>query len=282
MSRKWRVVKEIHDADVVSICSAHYQHLPQIYEAMNVGCAVICEKPIADSLSSVDNLIRDADERNIPIYPVFQYRYAEHTGFEDVMMLSFRRDRNYWQGWRINWDQSFGGALSMHGIHALDLVAAAVGMPDALKCQLSGPSGLPVETRAMIEMQWSGGQRFTIAVAADWELGEGELINPWSDDASPAAYMKMFEAIHDDITDGPGRKLIKGMFGVRVDHEEDERLATLNDARNAIELLTMCYKSHIYGMYVQRISEDDVFYHGWTNLAKQWYGIPEPILPIIN
>lgn len=198
------------------------------------------------------------------IFPVFQYRYADHSPFEDAVIIEYQRDLEYWKtGWRNNWDEGLGGCMTHHGIHGLDLIVEKYGLPTALQAKLWGPSSIKVETRALVAMQWANGSMCTIGCAADQNVGLNDEQSAWTLGDPMKGYHHLFERIWLNLCPG------------------DEPLPPVpqfHDGRASVEMLTAVYKSNALDAWVTLpVRPTDPFYKGWVPTAKAWYGTPEPL-----
>lgn len=61
--------------DIAFICNVTKAHIPCALEAARTGCHLFIEKPLSDSFSGVDELVRIAEEKNVKIFVGFQNRY---------------------------------------------------------------------------------------------------------------------------------------------------------------------------------------------------------------
>ena len=249
--------------DLVSICTPNYMHYGGAFEALQHS-HVIIEKPMCGSLQEADELQARAERFEHHIFPVFQYRYSDHSPFEDAIIIELARDKKYWKGWRGAWDTSLGGSLALHAIHALDLFSSRYGAPQSVNGRLFGDPSISVETRGLVALQWRDGRVGTLGFAADSEVGSegGFGATPWHLGDPIQGYINLFERI--------GLKLT-GTKSQRVE------LPTFEDGRFSIEMLTAIYKSNLTGDWIMLpILSSDQFYQGWTQLSQGWYGQPEP------
>ncbi len=254
--------------DITSIATPNYMHFQQAMDALKKS-HVIIEKPMCGSLVEADQLQVQAEKTGNQIFPVFQYRYADHTYFEDAIVIELARDRQYWKGWRGNWETALGGSLTLHGIHALDLFVARYGMPHAVNGRLFGAPSVTVETRGLVALQWRDGRVGTLGFAADSEVGHvaGVSMCPWHLGDPLMGYRNLFERISLNL--------------IGTDHHVE--VPQFDDGRRSIELLTAIYKSHLIGNWISLpVPSSDQFYNGWSNHVQGWYGSPEPPSLSIN
>ena len=140
------------DVDIIDVCLPPHLHVSTSIAAMEAGKDVICEKPIATSLSDVDRLEAVAAQTGRTVYPVFQYRFG--VGVAQVLHLirsglagkafagsvetHWRRDADYYAAqWRGTWAGEQGGVILGHAIHAHDLVCLLLGPIAQVSAQLA-------------------------------------------------------------------------------------------------------------------------------------------------
>jgi predicted dehydrogenase len=131
-----------HHPDIVNICTPPHLHGAQVHAALGAGAHVVCEKPLAGNLPEMDRLMAAARAAGRLIVPIFQSRYGH--GFQKLLRLinagatgrcylttietAWKRGPEYYAvPWRRTWQESLGGCLLGHAIHALDLLSLAVG-----------------------------------------------------------------------------------------------------------------------------------------------------------
>lgn len=136
------------DVDAVCICTPSGMHTSQALAAIAHGKHVVCEKPMSLSLEEADRLISAADEKNVKVCVISQFRYsaavqeikrAMDTGaFGQIVSASlsmkYFRSHEYYASalWRGTWDMDGGGALMNQGIHGIDVLRYLMGPVDTL------------------------------------------------------------------------------------------------------------------------------------------------------
>ena len=265
LPRRYEVVPDGMNADLTSICTPHHRHYEDIMCALNYG-HVIAEKPMCGSLWECDRIEEKQIETGHIVFPVFNYRYADHSPFEDSVVIEVKRTGDYWtRGWRGRWRESFGGAIAMHGVHGLDLIVERYGMPTAVQGKIWGPSNIKVETRAIIALQWETGNMVTLGVAADADVGLNEDPCFWTLGDPIQGYRHLFERIWLNMNRLPSSPDLPPV------------VPTLQDGRNSVALLTAIYKSFLFDAWVPTlVRPDDFLYSGWAEQCSKWYGQPEP------
>lgn len=134
------------DVDVVSICTPANVHAQVAIDAIHAGKHVLCEKPIAHTLSDADRIIKGSEEHpEVIVSCVYQNRADPacarthyliskgHVGrlvAADVQVL-LRRPRSYYAAvpTRGTWKVDGGGVLVNQSVHHLDLLVHFLGRP---------------------------------------------------------------------------------------------------------------------------------------------------------
>ena len=260
----YSIILDDEPPDLVSICTPNHMHFQQAMEWLEVA-HVIIEKPMCASLLQCDKLYARAVQFDHKIFPIFQYRYSNHSDFDNAIIIELVRDRKYWKGWRGAWETSLGGSLVLHGIHALDLFSWRYGLPQSVNARLFGDPSVAVETRGLVAMQWRNGRVGTLGFAADSEVGPQsgfEGVTPWNLGDPIQGYANLFHRISRNLSGYP---------------IQDDDVPSFADGKNSIELLTAIYKSSLIDNWIMLpILSSDEFYSGWTQQSQAWYGQPEP------
>ena len=135
---------EAERLDIVSICLPPTLHAEYSIKAMDMGCHVICEKPMAASLEECDRMLEAAKRNHVLLSIVCQMRY--YTQFArlkkllddgvagkvinaEIQSLWWRGGNYYEPWWRGTWEKESGGCFMSHSIHYLDLMLHLLGYP---------------------------------------------------------------------------------------------------------------------------------------------------------
>ncbi len=170
------------EVEVVSICTPHFLHAEQAIAALEAGKHVLCEKPLAISMSEADAMVAAAKRAKGKAGVVFQHRldppvraikqllpeigtmvrgfYASHH---------FRTLTYYRQGkWRGTWWGEGGGVLINQAIHDLDVLVYLIGMPHQVTARLAnyGHEGIEVEDMATAVLEWKNGAQFVVHLSS--------------------------------------------------------------------------------------------------------------------
>jgi predicted dehydrogenase len=159
----WRDLVE--QADVVSVAVPPSAHREVVLEAVRVGARVLCEKPLAATLSDAELLERAA--RDVPTAVSFGYRaIPAFTRFRelfaadelDVLWTTSSRLHPGPPGWKD--DPQQGGALSAYGVHALDYARWILGEAEVEQATLA-----PNEDAFSAVLAHERGQRTRLTVS---------------------------------------------------------------------------------------------------------------------
>ena len=239
------------ESNLVSSCLAHYAHYSAVTTAISSDLPILAEKPVCGSLCECDkliNLLRFKPHQHV--FPVFQYRFANHAPVEGPEMVTqWKRPLEYWDGWRGLWSTAYGGVLTSHGIHMIDLAITNRGMPDKVSCTLDMMQpGVAVETQSTVGFHYKNSDTLTLTVKAGPDLEQ----DGFNLGVSLVGYTELYSQIHKTLTkDAPPP-------------------VTLEDARNALEVLTAAYYSAYSGKVVTLpIRNDHPFYAGWHEAFAQ-------------
>jgi UDP-N-acetyl-2-amino-2-deoxyglucuronate dehydrogenase len=69
------LLADSHDVDVVSICTPNGLHAAHSIKALNAGCHVLCEKPMATSSEDCGEMIKTAERMNRRLFCIKQNRF---------------------------------------------------------------------------------------------------------------------------------------------------------------------------------------------------------------
>ena len=123
--------------DVVNICTPNSEHAPQSILALSHGCHVVCEKPMALSKSSCEEIIFKSLQASKYVFCVMQNRYSppavwlkeliEQGVLGKIFMVQincyWNRDERYYKagGWK-GVQQFDGGTLFTQFSHFIDIM----------------------------------------------------------------------------------------------------------------------------------------------------------------
>lgn len=176
---------------VVSVCTPHPAHEEGVVRAAERGFHVLCEKPLAVTLPSIDRMIRACEGNEVALGALFQRRFwppvrkirqALDSGEMGIPVLGsvavrFRRDRSYYEDdWRGRWDTEGGGALINQAIHHIDLLQWFMGDVTRVSgswSTLRHTDVMEVEDSAVAHVEFASGGLATILATTTLNAGLG-------------------------------------------------------------------------------------------------------------
>jgi len=176
--------------DAVAIATPPALHAPLAARAARAGCHVLCEKPLATTLTDARAAIDAARRAGVTLYTVHNWKYSEQFARSAALLgdgtigrptrLRLETIRNgraptIGRAWRDEAALAGGGILVDHGWHAFYLLLALAGEPpqrigavverrrdataeveDTVSCEIEFPS-----LRGEIFLTWAGAGRAT-------------------------------------------------------------------------------------------------------------------------
>ena len=183
--RDYRQMLDRERLDVVCIATPHYLHAPMTIAALDAGAHVVCEKPIAMSVSEADRMIETAQRAGRLLAICHQGRFspgaqrakqligpdAETGALLRIAWLSggIRTQAYYDSGdWRGTWSQEGGGTLINQKVHDFDRLCWYAGRPVevmALTGNFYHRVEPNIETLASAVLRWEHGAQGVVQVS---------------------------------------------------------------------------------------------------------------------
>lgn len=137
---------EKSEPDIVSVATPNYLHKEQTIAALEAGCHVLCEKPMAVNAADGEAMIRAAEKAGRRLMINFSFRFTPASWFmkrriEEDMLGEIYFARTVWLrrkglpgfgGWFGQKQMSGGGPLIDLAVHRLDLALWLMGHPEPL------------------------------------------------------------------------------------------------------------------------------------------------------
>lgn len=135
----------IDDLDAISVCLPNYLHATVSIDALNAGCHVLCEKPMAISKEEAESMIKAAEKNDRKLMIAHNQRFvSSHQKAKQLIdngelgkIYSFRTTFGHpgpekWsidgrESWFFNKEKAFIGALGDLGVHKSDLMRYLLG-----------------------------------------------------------------------------------------------------------------------------------------------------------
>lgn len=165
---------------LVIVASPPKFHAAATLHAIGQGAAVLCEKPMANSVAEAEAMAAAAREKGallaVGLYKRFFPACEALKGLIERQalgkLLSFSIEEGGRFGWQAASDSFFrknltpGGILLDIGVHVLDLLLWWLGEPSSLFYQDDALGGQDANCR--LELQYAGGVRGEVRLSRDW------------------------------------------------------------------------------------------------------------------
>ncbi len=180
--------------DGVIVASPNDTHLPLARICLDAGIPVLLEKPPANSLAEVRELVALQEKTGVPVLVGHHRRHnplikAAHAAIKagkigdlvlaTVVATLYKDDPYYTVAWRTL--AGSGGPLHINLVHEIDLLRHFFGEIDSVTAQVSNHRrGLPVEDTAAVTVRFASGALGTLAISDaargpwSWESTAGE------------------------------------------------------------------------------------------------------------
>jgi predicted dehydrogenase len=265
--------------ELVSLCTPPHLHLAQIWQCLQAGRDVLCEKPLVVSLDELDAVQAAQASSGRRVFPVFQVRWGHgYQQLRHLQRLGHARTvlvasaETHWQrgaayyaaAWRGQWATESGGVCLTQAIHVHDLLTHALGPPVRVFAQLATRANpIEVEDCAAITLRLAGGglvslsatlgaagnstrlrvvfDDLTVTAAGDNPYRPGE--GPWVFEARDPALQPTIDAA---VAACPAEaESFTGQYAslYRTRVHGVPAAVSLDDARAALELVTAIYTS---------------------------------------
>ena len=308
-----RAIEDYHDAlsevDVVSICTPPSLHEQMAVDALEAGCHVLLEKPMAPSLEACAHILQAAQSSGKVLSVVVQSRYISgirnaidmvRSGeygrllFTQINSVWYRGQHYYDLNWRGRWTVEGGGCTLNHSIHHIDLLLWAKGMPKTVMATMHNLNHTNSEEEdcslsTLVYEDGSVAQINSMLVAH----GEPQLFTFQMEKAGVAIpFRPLASAVRENgfpMPDEGMEQRLQADFDARAklpfeNHtgqvqnflgailRGEELVATGQDGYNCIELITSIYKSAVTGQQVTLpIVPGDSFYTAaWRETAPHF------------
>lgn len=189
----YETLLEKENIDLVSVCLPNYLHAPVSIAALNSGCHVLCEKPMATSSEEASRMIEAAKKNDKKLMIGHNQRFvASHQKAKQLIssnelgrIYSFRTTFGHGgpEGWsadgKDSWffekDEAFIGAMGDLGVHKADLMRYLLGedMQDvAAFIETNAKENVSVDDNATVILRTESGVVGTLT--ASWAYNAGE------------------------------------------------------------------------------------------------------------
>ncbi|MBX0322109.1 Gfo/Idh/MocA family oxidoreductase [Halomicroarcula sp. F13] len=171
-----------HELDVVSVCTPPSTHEGIFLDAVDAGCHVLCEKPLALTAESARRMAEAADAAGVVTQVGYLHRYyrnyeralemlSNHLLGDIVEVTVAHHSAPPQQGWYYNPDLSGGGVARDLFPHSLDVLFEAFGEDaDVTDASVRHLRGNAVEDTARVSLEIGG---VPVNLSATWTQTDG-------------------------------------------------------------------------------------------------------------
>lgn len=138
----WREMLEKVELDAVSVCTPNSLHYQPTLDALDAGCHVLCEKPLAMNAIEGQEMVERARSLGLQFSIAFQWRYAAETQMikraveagrlGDIMLARVHAVRRRGiPNWGVFGRKELqgGGPIIDIGVHSMEMAHYAMGLP---------------------------------------------------------------------------------------------------------------------------------------------------------
>ena len=197
MYADWNDMLNREEPDAVSICTPNKLHEAPTIDALNAGCHVLCEKPLAHSAEAGERMLAAARESGRKLCIAFQYRYNPRTqflrrAFDDGEFgnILYARVKALRRRGIPNWgvfgrkELQGGGALIDIGVHVLEMTHYAMGSPEPVSATADMFTYIGDKPSDRVQSAWKGWDYETYTVE-DLAVGRIRFANGPSPTSKP-------------------------------------------------------------------------------------------------
>lgn len=177
MYAEWPAMLAAENLDAVSVCTPNKLHEQPVIDALNAGCHVLCEKPLAHSAEAGERMVAAAEANDRKLVIGFQYRYHARTQYlrqafdaGQFGKVLYARIRAIRRRGIPNWgvfgrkELQGGGPLIDIGVHVLEMAHYAMGSPRPLSATADMFTYIGNQPSNRVESAWKGWDHETYTV----------------------------------------------------------------------------------------------------------------------
>jgi len=268
------------DIDAVIINTPHYLHCPMALEAMKAGKHALVDKPMAVNLIEADEMIRQAEKRELKLGVILQSRFdptfrkvqssVKEGRFGRLILgeaiVEWYRTQEYYEtsSWRGHWETEGGGALINQAIHTVDLLLWIFRQPKYLLAQTDTFShDVEVEDLAVAIVRFENGAlgivqgstaiypglptRLEIHGTKGTAIVEGEMLKRWSifgekEETIEQAKQGLASWARPELVPATNHALVIRDFAEAILEDRDPYVNGI-EGRRSVEFIRAIYKS---------------------------------------
>jgi len=165
----WKDMLAKAELDAVSVCTPNTLHAECTIGALEAGCAVMCEKPLAASAAEGERMVAAAERLGRKLVIGFQYRYSSRTQFlrkavegGQLGKILYGRVQALRRRGIPNWgvfgrkELQGGGPLIDIGVHVLEMTHYTMGSPAPVSASADMFTYIGDKPSDVVESAWKG------------------------------------------------------------------------------------------------------------------------------
>ena len=177
MYEDWTEMLASEQLDAVSVCTPNKLHEQPTIDALQAGCHVLCEKPLAHTAAAGERMVQAAKDTGRKLVIGFQYRFHPRTHFlrqafdeGQFGKILFGRVKALRRRGIPNWgvfgrkDLQGGGPLIDIGVHVLEMTHYTMGSPVPVSASADMYTFIGDKPSNTVESMWKGWDHETYTV----------------------------------------------------------------------------------------------------------------------
>lgn len=234
--------------DLVSVCTGGYEYCSDHYEptmqALNAGCHVLCEKPIADTIERAREMVALAEKKNLCFALDFNHRFTdagrqakkwqEEGRLGDLLFCNMA----LWIGKPEDYPSPYYHLKALNP-HSIDIIRYFMGEIEAVQTFAMKAPGRTIWSTESTNIKFRSGAVGHLTSSYDIKRGhpmercevaglKGRIIfeDMWRRSTLYPAGNNVIEQYNNPVFDGPDRyNVFEDTFADRINHFVDEIIA---------------------------------------------------------
>ena len=217
----------------VSLCTVPVTHYPIVLDLLDAGINVLCEKPLAVSVSQAQAMTAKASEKNKLLLTAFKFRFFEEVqkakGLLDKnslgriisFRLMFAGAMDMQGSWYADKNISGGGILMDNGPHAFDIIHYLFGDILSTMTQFNNFQKIAVEDTAQIICGLKNGAQGVIDLSWSAPIPSKTYLEIYGEEGTALLDLQGISykfKTWDEFKRVPNKLTVKQAFALQTDH----------------------------------------------------------------